>query len=189
MARRDRAKRDGESGAKPDFGTAIDAACALARDLELALARALRLLGQKGRSELDLRTRLARAGFDSSTIDAVITKLRGRGFVDDAALALQTVDATLRRAPAGVALLLDRGLREGIDERLVEAAIKRVERPEAARARLMAQAIAAKLPSHLDPEARWRRALGAMARRGFGEEDSIEALRAVLGEEPRANDV
>lgn len=176
MARRGRAER--ASGATPG-----------ASDATRAMARSLRLLGQKGRSELDLRTRLTRAGFDAPTVDATIAKLRGRRFIDDAALAAETVDATLRRAPAGDALLLQKGLREGIDEGLVERAIRRVERPEAARARLMAQAIADKLPLELDAHARWRRALGAMARRGFGEEDSVEALRAVLGAEPQVDEV
>ncbi len=153
-----------------------------------ARARVARLLAQKDRSEADLRARLERSGYSALVIEETLAYLRRRGLIDDVHLAGQTIEATLRKAPAGDALLLHRVAREGVPEPLAEAAVSRTEATERDRSRQMARLVAARLPDGLDPAARWRRALGAMARRGFGEEDAMEALREVLGPEPDVPD-
>jgi len=155
-------------------------------ELARAKARAARLLAQKARSEADLRVRLERSHFSLPVIDAAIAYLRSKGLIDDAQLARETVDSTLRKAPAGDALLLQRVEREGVSQPLAEQAVAQTPRPERARAQAMARLIELRLPRELDAVARWRRALGVMARRGFGEEESMEALREVLGPEPEA---
>lgn len=157
-------------------------------ELARAKARAARLLAQKARSEADLRARLERSQFTPGIIDATVAYLRSKGLIDDAQLARETVDSTLRKAPAGDALLLQRVEREGVPQPLAERAVSQTVRPERARAAAMARLIEGRLPRELDKTSRWRRALGAMARRGFGEEESMEALRRVMGPEPEAPD-
>jgi regulatory protein len=153
-----------------------------------ARARAARLLAQKDRSEADLRERLERSGFAATVIEETLRYLRMRGLLNDSHLAGQTIDATLRKAPAGDALLLHRIAREGVPERLAEQAVAQTPSSERDRSRQMARLVASRLPETLDPATRWRRALSAMARRGFGEEEALDALRGVLGPEPEPPD-
>ena len=49
--------------------------------------RALKYIGPRPRSEIEIKTRLARYGYDKSLIHTVITKLKRNGFIDDAAFA------------------------------------------------------------------------------------------------------
>ncbi len=55
--------------------------------LHRSLNNALRYLGPRPRSEAEVRTRLRRQGFDSSTIQQVIEKLKEQELIDDAGFA------------------------------------------------------------------------------------------------------
>ena len=73
-----------------------------------------------------MRRRLARAGFDGARIQAVLERLRGAGYVDDAAFARYWVEQRQSFRPRGARLL---------------------------QAELRQRGIRAPLPTELDPEA------------------------------------
>jgi regulatory protein len=66
---------------------------------------ALRYLAARPRSEVEVRRRLARAGYAAAAIDAVIEQLRAHGYVDDAAFASYWVEQRQTFRPRGARLL------------------------------------------------------------------------------------
>lgn len=60
-------------------------------DVEAAMKRAMRLLGVRARSCLEMKDRLLKAGFDEATTEAVEIRLLNVGLLDDAAFADQVV--------------------------------------------------------------------------------------------------
>lgn len=55
--------------------------------LHRSLNRALRYMSPRPRSEVEIRTRLSRHGFDTETIQKVLAELKKQGLVDDVAFA------------------------------------------------------------------------------------------------------
>ena len=58
-------------------------ALASSDSFQRCLAAAVRYLSYRPRSELELRERLSRRGFDSDSIEAALTRLKEQGLVDD----------------------------------------------------------------------------------------------------------
>jgi len=58
-------------------------ALARSNNLQRCLDAAFRYLSYRPRSEFELRERLCRRGFDSDSVEAVLTKLKEQGLVDD----------------------------------------------------------------------------------------------------------
>jgi regulatory protein len=152
-----------------------------------AVRRAARLLAVRDRSEADLRTRLARAGFDTAASDHAIATMRRMGALNDARHAESVVRRVSRSIPAGDALVSRALARARAASSVRSAAIKALP-PERTRARDAARRIAAKVPEDLDPRARWQRVAAALARRGFAFDLAIDALRDALGPEPTEPD-
>lgn len=81
----------------------------------------LKLLACRGRSEQELRERLARKGFEEAVVESVTQALKESGFIDDAQLAVslkrQAREGRLLGHHAARIFLLKRGLsREVVDE-------------------------------------------------------------------------
>ncbi|MBQ12681.1 MAG: hypothetical protein CMJ45_14170 [Planctomyces sp.] len=88
-----------------------------------ARSTALRLLGYRGRSEAEVRRRLA-PRYSVQTIERVITSLTEQGYLDDAAFAAQWRSNRERRRPRGKSLLRQELLGKGIPEDTIREALE-----------------------------------------------------------------
>jgi SOS response regulatory protein OraA/RecX len=152
--------------------------------LERAYARAIRLLTHHDRARAELCQRLEAAGFDAITIADVLTRLGP--LADDARTADNAARQLRARAPASARFVQATLEARGIAEPLAREA-GGDDRRDVDAARVLARQLARKLPARLDPAARWRRVLSGMARRGFDEDMSLEAVRSVMGSPPAAD--
>ncbi|MDX2131387.1 MAG: RecX family transcriptional regulator [Planctomycetota bacterium] len=151
---------------------------------EKAYRAALRLLRVQDRSTAELRARLAK--FPPAAVERTIARLVASNLLNDDALARRIADAAGERGESH-ALMRDRARRRSLPARAAARAIHAAP-TDAALALAAARAAAARLPASLDAHARWRRVLGALARRGHDAEASLDAARAVLGEPPDPSD-
>ena len=88
-----------------------------------ARSAALRLLGYRGRSEAEVRRRLA-PRYSVQTIERVITSLTEQGYLDDAAFAAQWRSNRERRRPRGKSLLRLELRGKGIPEETIREALE-----------------------------------------------------------------
>jgi regulatory protein len=133
-----------------------------------ALDAALRLLGQRLHSELELRQKLRRYGCLPEEIDRALARVRELGYLDDAAFAHALV--THRARVRGPALIAAELAAKGVGRELAQAAVGSLDHEEvvAAARRLARRGGAA---DHRTIAAR-------LFRRGF----SAEIVREALGE-------
>ncbi|GAC58552.1 regulatory protein RecX [Gordonia hirsuta DSM 44140 = NBRC 16056] len=150
---------------------------------------ALRLLGVRARSRVEIAQRLAQREFDAATIDEVLARLESAGLIDDDEFAREWAHSRHRHSGRG-RLALRRELRtKGVAAETIEEALAQIE-PEDERAQ--AAEIAAKklasssldLDDHADRAKAYRRLAGVLGRRGFPPEmissvvsDTIRAAR------------
>jgi len=132
------------------------------------LDRAFRLLAVRDRTERELRTRLARAEVSAADIEAVITRLRELGYLDDARFAsarARGLVATRGLGPRAVAQkLAQAGVARELAQRAIGDAFEGQDEATLARA-----ALAKKHPQAFgsrDPKLR-ARALRFLIGRGF----------------------
>lgn len=129
------------------------------------------LLGQQPRSEKELGDRLTKKGADEATILAAFEKLRGWGYLDDAALAERWVAS--RGKTRGKYLLRQELNRKGLDA--AEALAERSDEDEKAACLTAAIKRVGELPKDRSREAQAK--LSAfLQRRGFG----WDAIRPVM---------
>lgn len=126
---------------------------------------ALRLLGRREHSEKELRDKLAVRGYPRQEIDAVITKCRLRGFLDEARWAQGVVRKELRKGkgPLYIRKLL---AFNGIDRATIEALVSETS----------------EIPTRLLSSCRGKnphQAWAALSRRGFEPQVISKALRNV----------
>ncbi len=140
--------------------------------------RALRLLGVRGRSQEELRRRLARAGFDAQEIDEALTELEGVGLIDDARFARELVKDHADRRHSGQRLIRGALSQRGIEAEVAQEALQGLD-DEADRAFRLASTRATRL-SGIPPEAAYRRLYGLLLRRGYGPTVARDASRAAL---------
>ncbi len=93
------------------------------KDYLAARSAALRLLGYRGRSEAEVRRRLA-PRYSVETIERVITSLTEQGYLDDAAFAAQWRSSRERRRPRGKSLLRLELRGKGIPEETIREALE-----------------------------------------------------------------
>jgi regulatory protein len=142
----------------------------------------LRQLDQRARTRSELEATLRRRGVPGEAARTVLDRLTAVGLVDDDALAASYAMALHReRGLAGRAVAMKLHQR-GINEPSVQAAVGQIDNEsEAAAARSL---IARRLPSlrGLEPQARARRLVGLLARRGYPAGLVHEVVRESLGE-------
>ena len=154
-----------------------DPARVLETDPSLAVQRGLALIAQRPRTATDLRDRLGDR-FDEQAVEAALARLTELGYVDDAAWATGYVART--RSTERSARVLRSELREhGVEADTAAAAL--LEHDDAAAALTAARRLA-RSGRGRPPDARDRRLLAALARRGFAF-DTIERALSRLREE------
>ena len=115
--------RGAEPPEKPDTPGLTKGAWERNNDYLAARSAALRLLGYRGRSEAEVRRRLARR-YSVQTIERVITSLTEQGYLDDAAFAAQWRSNRERRRPRGKSLLRLELRGKGIPEETIREALE-----------------------------------------------------------------
>lgn len=131
------------------------------------LDSAFRYLSYRPRSELEIRIRLGKRGFDDSSIEKVLLNLREQGLVDDAAFARFWRDNRESFSPRSKAMLRRELRQKGIAPYVIAEVAEGID--EEASAYKAAQKIIKKL-ALADYES-FRRKLGSfLNRRGFNYE-------------------
>ena len=118
--------RGAEPPEKPDTPGFTNGASERNNDYLAARSAALRLLGYRGRSEAEVRRRLA-PRYSVQTIERVITSLTEQGYLDDAAFAAQWRSNRERRRPRGKSLLRLELRGKGIPEETIREALEDFE--------------------------------------------------------------
>ena len=142
-------------------------------DEDALLDYAVRLLADQPRSETELTRKLTGRGADEATAAALVERLRGWGYLDDAALARRWVES--RGRTRGRRALAFELRRKGIDPG--EALSERSDEDETSAARAAAVRKVGDRPADKSREARAKLA-AFLQRRGF----SWETVRSVLRE-------
>ncbi len=144
-----------------------------------AMARAGKLLSIRPRTEHEIRTRLAAAGFEEETIERTTARLEELHLLDDLAFARQWIEERVSRKGLGPETLRVELEAKGIASEVVDQALADGVGDEELRAREVAAAYLSKLAAQ--PLAEQARKLAAMlARKGYSEEVVETAVRAVL---------
>jgi regulatory protein len=148
-----------------------------ADDVEKAREKALRFLGNRPRSEWEVRQNLQKAGYEAGTIDRVLDRLRGVGLVDDAAFVRYWLDNRAQFKPKGAVALRQELRLKGVEREVIDAVLAESEHADDNAA---LQAAVAKADRYRKlPRQEFAQKLGAyLARRGFDYETVREAVNA-----------
>ncbi len=84
---------------------------------------ALRWLGGRDRSVLEVRQRLKQRGFDGVAVDHTLTTLLDKNYLDDERFARNWVHDRIKHAPRGSRLLAQELRQKGIDGRVIASAL------------------------------------------------------------------
>lgn len=158
-------RMDAEAAPQSDLFAADSAA----RDLRAALVKAYRLLGIRARSEQELRTALARAGYNNEVIAQALDECKQKRFVDDADFARQFVQSRQRQRPTGRARLQIELQQKGLAAEIISATLDEVFETAETTMQL-ADRVAEKLRqrlSSLPPQKARQRLADHLRRRGF----------------------
>jgi regulatory protein len=149
----------------------------------LAVAReiALRQLTVRARSRAELEKALARKGVPDEIGRQVLDRLSEVGLVDDAAFARDWLAAGGHRQRSRRALIAELS-EKGVDREVVQEAVAELDSDQDyAVARAYAERKAAGM-GRLEPQVRYRRLVGALARRGFPSSVVAQVVREVLAD-------
>jgi regulatory protein len=143
---------------------------------ERALDLAYRYLGQRDRTVAEMRRYLEGKRVDPATIDGAVAELSEQGYLDDARYARWFAEDRRELAHWGAERIERRLLAAGLDRALVEAALAQHEA-----ANELAAAVAVlrrRFPTPPSDDRTRNRALGVLARKGYGLELAHDAIRA-----------
>ena len=152
-------------------------------DLEAAWRAALRMQRLRGHARVDLQRRLLRKQHPPAAVEGALERLAARGLLDDHEFAFHyagTHAARGRGAPRLVRDLLAQGVERRLAERVVQEALTAEGLDGDGVARAVAERRARQLAG-LPPEARRRRLLAFLARRGFSGGKVRELVRELCG--------
>ena len=148
-----------------------------ADDVEKAREKALRFLGNRPRSEWEVRQNLQKADYGATTIDRVLERLRGVALVDDAAFVRYWLDNRAQFKPKGAMALRQELRLKGVDREVIDAVLAESKHTDDNAALRSALAQADRYRQL--PRAEFAQKLGAyLARRGFDYETVREAVNA-----------
>jgi len=146
-----------------------------ADETEKAHEKALRFLGNRPRSEWEVRQNLAKAGFEAGTIDRVIERLKGVALIDDAAFVKYWLENRAQFNPRGQVALRQELRRKGVEREVIDAALDELDHDDEQAAVRSALAKADRYRQL--PRDEFAQKLGAyLARRGFNYETVREAV-------------
>ena len=155
----------------------------LPRQYPMALNDAVALLAQRAQASGEIAQKLRRRLYMEDTIEMVLYKLEKERLLDDEAFAREWA-ASRARSQVGRMRIRQELRMKGISPEMAEIALEELDEEESDTA---AVALAKKLLKRYDREDDERKAmqklLAAMARRGYGYEESRQAVEKALEEQ------
>lgn len=152
----------------------------LPRQYPMALNDAVALLAQRARASGEIRQKLRRKLYMEDTIEMVLYKLEKERLLDDETFARDWA-ASRARSQVGRSRILRELRMRGISQEMAERALEALDEEEGDEA---AVALACKLlrrySSEADERKTMQKILAAMARRGYGYEDSCRAIETAM---------
>ena len=140
---------------------------------KLAYNRALRFLGYRPRSRLEVARYLKSKEYDADLTEDVIERLAHRGYVDDVAFARFWIDNRLQHRPRGAHALRHELRQKGISDAIIEEALAGLDEEMSAWSAVQSKL---SLWSTLEEFDLRKKMTGFLARRGFG----YDAIRATF---------
>lgn len=166
-------------------GRAVDAELqqrlGAAADIEAAYATVLRSLELRSHARSDLGRRLLRKGHPRQAVEAALERATGLGLLDDAAYARGYVQTRAARGRGPSRLIRDL-LAMGVQRSLIDRALE-AEWPEGSDRSSVPLVLATKRAAQLGPlprQAKRRRVLAYLARRGFSGREVTDIVERVL---------
>ena len=154
----------------------------LPRQYPMALNDAVSMLAQRARSSGEIRRKLTQKLYMEDTIEMVLYKLEKERFLNDEEFAREWA-ASRARSQIGRGRIAQELRMKGIPQETAENALDEVDEEESEEA---AAALAAKLLKRYSKEPDQRKAmqklLAAMARRGYGYEESRRAVQTAISQ-------
>lgn len=137
-----------------------------------AYNNALRLLGYRPRSRLEIERHLRQKGFESEAIGAALTRLEANRYIDDEAFARAWLNHRERLRPRGARGLSHELRQKGVAREIIDEVLTELDEEASAWA-----AVEGKLARwrSLDDAAFRKKVTGFLGRRGFG----YDAIRKV----------
>jgi len=140
---------------------------------------ALHQLSVTGRSEAEVRERLASRDVDPVVIEQEVNRLVDVGLIDDAALATDLVESLRRRKKLGDQAISQALRRRKIPQAIIVHALNDTEFDSDVAIFELARDRATSL-RHLDGDVAYRRLVGFIQRRGYGGPQVFDAARRAL---------
>jgi regulatory protein len=148
-------------------------------DLKSGIERAGRLLAVRARSEHEIRTRLAEAGYGPAAVDGVIGRLVELSLIDDAAFARHWVADRSARKLTSPRVLLEELAAKGIDPETARAALAEAGPDEVAQAKELAARLFPRVARRPLAE-QGPRLVDMVVRRGYSYEAAEQGAKSVL---------
>jgi len=140
---------------------------------------ALRYLSRKARTTAEMRSHLARRGYDVSAVNGALARLAELGYLDDAAYAVRYATWSATEKPMGRRRVSGDLARKGVASDVIEHALDEALGPEAESAALAKAMARATRGVQGRPDERSRRRLAShLLRRGFRTSMVMDAVEA-----------
>ena len=143
------------------------------------LNAALRYLGCRPRSEVEIRQRLQRRGYDSACTEKALSRLKELGLVDDTAFARFWKENRESFSPRSRRLTALELRRKGLDRDIIEKVICEIDDSQSAYRAALGKARRLSLSDNADFR---RRLAGYLVRRGFGYDVINETVKKIWQE-------
>jgi regulatory protein len=153
-------------------------------EIARATNAALIFLGYRARSEREVRDRLHQKGYPPETITAVIERLNGWGYLNDADFARFWTENRAQHKPRGRRLLEQELRFKGVAPEVVRETLDETEFDDEATALALARdRLRRATGADLDPEVQRRRLAGFLARRGYDYDVVRRVMKQVFEDE------
>ncbi|MCL2337238.1 MAG: recombination regulator RecX [Firmicutes bacterium] len=144
--------------------------------LKKAREKCYKLLASRSRTVHELQTRLAKAGFETSVIEAVLASLAEQNLLDDRQFAREWIASRLAAKAVGSRYLWAELLQKGVDREIIAGELRDYDEDCQFEAALRL-AYAKMKP---DAAIKWRRLEGLLLRRGFGRSVINKVYRTIV---------
>lgn len=152
----------------------------LPRQYPMALNDAVALLAQRARASGEIRQKLRRKLYMEDTIEMVIYKLEKERLMDDEAFARDWA-ASRARCQIGRSRIVRELRMKGISQEMAENALAELDEEEGDEAAVaLAQKLLRRYSGEADERKAMQKLLAAMARRGYGYEESRQAIETAV---------
>lgn len=152
----------------------------LPRQYPMALNDAVALLAQRARASGEIRQKLRRKLYMEDTIEMVLYKLEKERLMDDEGFARDWA-ASRARCQIGRSRIMRELRMKGIPQEMAEVALAEVDEAESDEAAVaLAKKLLKRYSSEVDERKAMQKILAAMARRGYGYEDSQRAIENAI---------